>query len=100
MSEGSSSSSTWPMSSCATIFIPTRQKEAGELWKARKGAVLEIRSFAEDDERGLAPAIREYLARSGARPDINADFEVRVRYYLRQIDRNLSRRYYVQRPPP
>ena len=78
-----------------TLFIPTGQKAVGELWKARKGGTLEIRSFAEGDERGLAPAIQEYLAWSGARPDISSDFEVRVRYYLRQIDRNLSRRYYV-----
>ena len=44
----------------------------------------------------MRDVIGEYLARSGVRPGAGEHFEVRVRYYLRQTDLELRRRYYIE----
>ena len=80
-----------------TVFIPAGQSDRARLWNARRGEPLEIGLFTNGGEkRELRATLREYLAQLGARPQPAEDFEIRVRYYLRQTDPELRRRYYIE----
>jgi hypothetical protein len=79
-----------------TFFVPHGQKELAEGWRASRNATLAVQSFDHNKPSNIRPAIREYLARSSARPGAGSSFEVRQRYYQIQTDTNRRRRYYVE----
>jgi hypothetical protein len=80
-----------------TIFIPAEQRPRAERWKSsRSGVEMEIVVLERGEKPDLRRTLRTYVARSASRPGPNSPLDLRGRYYLRQVDRDLQRDYYIQ----
>jgi hypothetical protein len=80
-----------------TIFIPPEQCAEAKRWKSAHPRVeLEVAVLEQGEKPDLRSALRTYVARSVSRPESDATFVLRQRYYLRQVDRGFQRDYYIQ----
>ncbi|HZW34071.1 MAG TPA: hypothetical protein VFF52_25330, partial [Isosphaeraceae bacterium] len=80
-----------------TIFIPAEQRADAERWtSSHPGVDIEIAVLEHGEKPDLRSALRSYVARSASRPGPESSLDLRRRYYLRQVDRELQRNYYIQ----